>query len=229
MLGCCLLTPVGRVFRPMCRGVVRVIVTVVAVFAAGCGGSSTAPTPPPASRLIVATPAAAGFSTPALPSAEIGRCFAGSNSPVCFTAAGGFRTVVVAGAVAPSAPGNLTATSSGSSVTLTWSAPLTGDPVQSYTIEAGTASALANLANFSTGSTATTFSTTGVPNGTYFVRVRGSNRGASVHLRTRRCSSSVRADARPHRAPRGISSAQPPRAARSCSRGPQRQVRPRPM
>jgi hypothetical protein len=75
----------------------------------------------------------------------------------------------------------LTATSSGSSVTLTWSAPVSGDPVVTYTIEAGSASGLSNLAVVTTNSAATTFSADGVGNGTYFVRIKAQNAtGASA-------------------------------------------------
>src|SRR5207253_4400086 len=76
---------------------------------------------------------------------------------------------------APGAPSGLTASSSGSSVTLTWTAPSTGAATTSYTIEAGSSPGAANLANFSTGSSATMFSTSGVTPGTYYVRVRASN------------------------------------------------------
>jgi hypothetical protein len=80
--------------------------------------------------------------------------------------------------VAPGAPGNFTATSSGSTVFLSWSAP-SGDPAASYNIEAGSAPGLANLANFNTGNSLTSYSTGGVGAGTYYVRVRAVN-GAGV-------------------------------------------------
>jgi hypothetical protein len=74
--------------------------------------------------------------------------------------------------VSPSPPVALTATSAGSAVTLTWQAPTTGSPPLSYVIEAGAVPGAANLANFATGNTLTTFGTVGVPPGTYFVRAR---------------------------------------------------------
>lgn len=84
-----------------------------------------------------------------------------------------------AGLSAPGAPTSLTAASSGSSITLTWSAPTTGGTPSAYTIEAGSSSGSANLASFSTGSTATTFSSTGVASGSYFVRVKATNAGGT--------------------------------------------------
>jgi predicted phage tail protein len=74
---------------------------------------------------------------------------------------------------APSAggPTNLTATVVGSTVTLSWTAPLTGS-VTSYLLEAGSASGLSDLASVPTGSTVTSFSTSGVASGTYYVRVK---------------------------------------------------------
>ncbi|MBI3490909.1 MAG: hypothetical protein HY047_03830 [Acidobacteria bacterium] len=73
-----------------------------------------------------------------------------------------------------SAPTNFAASSSGSSVTLTWGAPTTGTAT-AYVIEAGSQSGSANLAAFNTGSTLTSFSTSGVGNGLYYVRVKSAN------------------------------------------------------
>jgi plastocyanin len=77
-------------------------------------------------------------------------------------------TVVAAGLLA--APINLSSTVVGTSLTLRWTAP--PGAVTAYVIEAGSGTGLADLAIFSTASAATTFSTAGVPAGTYYVRVR---------------------------------------------------------
>jgi len=154
------------------------------VLAASCAGSSSPPTQPTSARTasipsasasLRVESATAGFAGVGVAPGDLGRCLAGSGSPACYTAMPLRVQSAVAGAIAPGVPTDLTATSSGSSVTLAWSAPAGGDPAQSYVIEAGTASGLANLVSFSTGNTATTFSASGVGNGTYYVRVRASN------------------------------------------------------
>ena len=78
------------------------------------------------------------------------------------------------------APSSLTATVNGSSVTLNWTAPnpATCQPT-SYVIQAGSSPGLSDLASFSTGNAATSFSTSGVPTGTYYVRVLASNSGGT--------------------------------------------------
>jgi PKD domain-containing protein/fibronectin type III domain protein len=76
------------------------------------------------------------------------------------------------------APSGLSSAISGTTVTLTWTAPAGCTPT-GYIIQAGTAPGLSNLANFSTGSTATSYTAFGVANGIYFVRVLASSGGVS--------------------------------------------------
>jgi matrixin len=76
---------------------------------------------------------------------------------------------------APGAPTNLAAAAFGSTVSLTWTAPTAGGSPTAYIIEAGSAPGLSNLANFSTGNTATTFQAGGVGTGIYYVRVKAAN------------------------------------------------------
>src|SRR5262249_50214782 len=89
-------------------------------------------------------------------------------------------TVIVGGtANPPNGPQGLSASVSGSDVTLTWNAPVGGGTVSTYIIEAGSSPGASNLASFSTGSTATSCFAPGVGAGTYFVRVRASNAGGT--------------------------------------------------
>jgi hypothetical protein len=104
------------------------------------------------------------------------QCLQGDGGGACFNA----RTVrtesvIGAAATAPGGPTGLVVSSSGSSVFLAWNAPTSGDPATTYYIEAGSAPGLANLANFSTGNSLTSFSATGVGSGTYYVRIRAVN------------------------------------------------------
>src|SRR5258706_2796113 len=157
------------------RALIGVVGSTFSVFVlAGCG-APTAPTAPAVARVspngfgvIMESGASAGTSFSA--------CLSGSALASCFSAlrihAG---NATASAATAPSTPINLVASSEGSSVTLTWSAPSSGDAVTSYVIEAGSASGLANLANFATGNALTIFQASGVGAGTYYVRLRAAN------------------------------------------------------
>lgn len=71
-----------------------------------------------------------------------------------------------------SAPSGLTASVSGTTVTVSWTAP-SGTPT-SYLVEIGTSSGSSNVSSADTGSAATSASTT-LPAGTYFIRVKAVN------------------------------------------------------
>lgn len=74
---------------------------------------------------------------------------------------------------ASSAPEDLAAASSGTSVILTWRhAVVEAADATDYIIEAGSAPGLADLANVSSGTAATALTTRDVAAGTYFIRVR---------------------------------------------------------
>jgi hypothetical protein len=81
------------------------------------------------------------------------------------------------GPTAPQPPTNLNVTVNGGTVTLSWTAPpaSTGGPLLSYRLEAGFAPGAANAALFDLGPTVTTLVVQGVPNGTFYVRVRAIN------------------------------------------------------
>jgi hypothetical protein len=91
------------------------------------------------------------------------------------TSAPSNEATLIVGPVPPGPPGSLAANATGSTVSLTWAHPTTGGTPTTYVIEAGGASGQANLANFATSSTATAFSASGVPSGTYYLRVRARN------------------------------------------------------
>ena len=75
----------------------------------------------------------------------------------------------------PGAPSSLAASVSGHDVTLVWTPPVSGVPILSYLLEAGTSSGATDVTSFPTGSPATQFAATSVPAGTYYVRVRAQN------------------------------------------------------
>src|SRR6185503_7431672 len=70
-----------------------------------------------------------------------------------------------------------TVTGSGPSfiVTLNWTAPATGAAPTFYVIEAGSIPGASNLASIQTTGSGTSFSTTAIGSGSFFVRVRAGN------------------------------------------------------
>ena len=149
--------------------------------AIGCGDRSVPTSPAIESR--AGTASATTSSAPVLfgPSAvDFARCLQGAADAACVSGPRlGIHTVVGGAATAPSSPLNLSTSAIGNSVMLTWNAPLSGDPVTTYVIEAGSAPGLANLANVTTNSTSTSFSASGVGAGTYYVRIRAQNAGGT--------------------------------------------------
>ena len=156
-----------------------VVSVAVILFATGCS-EGRAPTSPSRAAVELAadlqpvSPPSALFGASAV---DFARCLQSAGDPACFAGARIQRRAVGAAATAPGAPINLSTSSSGSSVTLTWGAPASGDPLTTYIIEAGSGPGLANLANFTTNSTATSFSASGIGAGTYYVRTRAQNAG----------------------------------------------------
>ena len=80
-------------------------------------------------------------------------------------------------AYAPLAPA-LGVASSGSRVDLSWTLPVPSPTATRYVLEVGSASGLSNLGTIEAGS-GLTFRATGVPAGTYFVRLRAVNYGGT--------------------------------------------------
>jgi hypothetical protein len=75
----------------------------------------------------------------------------------------------------PGPPAGLIVSAFGSTVTMGWAAPSAGEAPTSYVVEAGSRSGRADLASVSTGSSAITFSASGVGAGSYYVRVKAAN------------------------------------------------------
>ena len=73
----------------------------------------------------------------------------------------------------PGVPANLNSLVSGSTVTITWSAPVTGGAPTAYQLQAGSAQGLTNIAAVPVAGTALVVP--GVPNGVYYVRVVAGN------------------------------------------------------
>jgi hypothetical protein len=78
-----------------------------------------------------------------------------------------------ASALAPGTPTNLTATAAGSTVTISWNAPVTGGAPSQYELLASATPGGTPIASLGTANTS--LSVADVPNGTYYLRVRAAN------------------------------------------------------
>ncbi len=76
---------------------------------------------------------------------------------------------------APRPPTTPSVTVRNGALELEWGAPPLGARPTTYVIEGGSRPGATNLANFSTASTGTSFAASGLPAGTYFVRMRSRN------------------------------------------------------
>jgi predicted phage tail protein len=159
------------------RRTLALALTATSLLAIACSGS--APTSP-SSAAVVSPSTVIALSTPpslfGVNTVDFARCLQSSRDAACFAAA---RVQQRAVGAAPAPPINLSSSSSGDAVTLTWGPPASGDPVATYIIEAGSGPGLANLANVTTNSAGTSFSASGVGGGTYYVRVRAQNAGGT--------------------------------------------------
>jgi hypothetical protein len=141
----------------------RFLVVIAVVAAAACDASPGGPAGSPTAA--TALPMVGGQST-----ADLAQCLGGSGDASCFDAVGIMRTASVNSTAAVGPPINFAASVSGTTVSLSWAAPATGDPVAYYVIEAGSAPGLSNLAQFANVSNGVTVP--GVPFGVYYVRIR---------------------------------------------------------
>jgi hypothetical protein len=149
--------------------VLRLLACAIALGSIGCAASPSGPTPAaalsPAARGIVGTDAAA----------TLANCLAGSGAPSCFSAArvqprSGLAAALLA---APVLNNNQPVLTSGSTVTLAWTASA---GAVSYLIEvASTPGGPPNLAAYNTANPATRIVVPGVQEGIYYVRVRAAD------------------------------------------------------
>jgi hypothetical protein len=82
-------------------------------------------------------------------------------------------TVAADGNSPPGPPRNLVVTLTGNQLSMTWESPATGSPATSYQVEAGTVTGQSNVGIVP--AIGTSFSYAPVPNGFYYLRVRGRN------------------------------------------------------
>src|SRR5262249_4005233 len=152
-----------------------ILLITASVAAAACGGGSgRAPAGPsginvsgPSSAVASGGPAAVSWSC--FTRAAGTGAFGTAECSVARGPAAPFRPAPAAALRAPGAPTISWAPATGSTVVLNWPAPAGGDPPTSYSVQAGSSNGMSDLANFDTGSTATSLTVLNVPSGTYFV------------------------------------------------------------
>jgi hypothetical protein len=79
----------------------------------------------------------------------------------------------------PNTPTGLTASTSGQTMTLRWTEPVSCHMATNFLLEAGSSAGLSNLGATRTGGTETTFVASNVAPGTYYIRVKGENGAGS--------------------------------------------------
>src|SRR5687768_16730940 len=114
--------------RPPTRLVLLSAIALVTAMA--CGRTPTAPT----AHSISVTP-------PGAQTANLAACLGGGGDASCFSSPMGAASLTSGSMSADinSAPRNLSASVTGSTVNLTWLPPTSGDPAITYVIEAGSA------------------------------------------------------------------------------------------
>ena len=159
------------------------VLSAAVLLISACAPSKDMPTAPSSStaaQALSAAPSAFGLVTrsqvQSVSGASLGACLSSAGLAGCSFEPG---VSFEGGGAPPNAPNNLTASATGSVVTLAWSPPVPEDGILTYVVEAGSSPGLANLASVNTGSGNPSLVTGGVPPGTYYVRVRAATIGGA--------------------------------------------------
>lgn len=158
--------------RPVHGLTVLLLAATVVTMMAGCSATRANPAAP-SSRIESGTRAFEVAATGASSAAVAWSCL---TAPGCAAATTGHARATAA-LTAPGSPNSLTASVSGSTVTLTWvaSTSIFFDPASSFIVEAGSTPGASDIASFDTGSATPSLVATNVPDGLYYVRVRARN------------------------------------------------------
>src|SRR5438067_2266216 len=140
------------------RSYLSLVIITASVAAAACGGSGRSPAAPSGINVSGPSSAVAGGGPATISWSCFTRApgtggFGASDCPAPRGPATPLRPATAAPITAPGAPTSFSATVSGSTVTLNWTAPVGGDAPTSYTVQAGSTNGQSDLANFDTGST----------------------------------------------------------------------------